>query len=129
MGVSPFIGRAFVKEDQVKGSEPVAIISYGMWQRRFGANPNVLGSTITLGGTPCTIIGVMPAGFDIPLENSNMDSVHTSPKARRNNRYLKVIGRLKPTGYDRWSAVADRYHQRSTAAAVSGDERTGGRYG
>jgi predicted permease len=98
LGVNPFMGRAFVKEDQVRGKPPVAIISYGLWQSRFGANPNVLGSMITLGGTRCTIIGVMPAGFDYyPSKIQIWTMLYLSPNDRRDNRLYTAIGRLKPT--------------------------------
>jgi len=97
MGVYPFMGRALLKEDEVAG-EVVAVLSYGLWQRRFGANPNILGSRITLGGTRCIVVGVMPAGFDYPTNTQVWIMLYPNPKERRDNRYVRVIiARLKPT--------------------------------
>jgi putative ABC transport system permease protein len=97
MGVYPFMGRALLEEDQV-GDEIVAVLSYGLWQRRFGANPNILGSRIMLGGTPCIVVGVMPAGFDYPAKIQVWTMLYHNPDERRDNRYLRlIIARLKPT--------------------------------
>src|SRR5215203_5484978 len=113
MGVNPIMGRPFVKEDRVKGAEPVAIIGYGLWQRRFGANANVLGSPITLGGTRCIIIGVLPAGFDYyPSKIQVWTSMYISPSGRRDNRQFKAIGRLKP-----WATIAGAQSQLDTINA------------
>jgi hypothetical protein len=59
-------GRTLQAEDSEKGCDPVVVLSYGLWQRRFGAAENVIGSKFTLGGKSTTIVGVMPAGFDFP---------------------------------------------------------------
>jgi putative ABC transport system permease protein len=113
LGVNPVMGRTFVKEDQVRGKPPVASIGYGLWQRRFGANPNVLGSMITLGGTRCTIIGVMPAGFDYyPAKIQIWTMLYMSPNERRDNRLYKAIGRLKP-----WATLAGAQAQLDTVNA------------
>ncbi|MGH9914372.1 MAG: ABC transporter permease [Pyrinomonadaceae bacterium] len=97
MGVNPVQGRALLKDDEVWGRAPVAVLSHGLWQRRLGANPNVIGSRITLGGRSVTVVGVMPAGFDYPANTQIWTTLKMYPDERRNNRYLKVIGRLKPT--------------------------------
>ena len=113
MGVNPIMGRTFVKEDRAKGAPPVAIIGYGLWQRRFGANPNVLGSPITLGDTRCIIIGVMPAGFDYyPSKIQVWVPLYVSPSGRRDNRFYKAIGRLKP-----WATIAGAQSQLDTINA------------
>lgn len=59
MGVSPVLGRALLPEDEVLGKEPVVVLSHGVWQRRFGANPSAVGSRITLSGRSVTVVGVM----------------------------------------------------------------------
>src|SRR5215217_3679812 len=113
MGVNPIMGRTFVREDRAKGAQPVAIISYRLWQRRFGANPNVLGSPITLGGTRCIIIGVMPAGFDYyPSKIQVWTPLYISPNGRRDNRQYRAIGRLKP-----WATIAGAQSQLDTINA------------
>src|SRR5688572_15066361 len=97
MGVYPFMGRALLTEDE-KARQVVAVLSYGLWQRRFGTNPNIIGSWITLGGTRCIVVGVMPAGFDYPAKTQVWTMLYPNPKERRDNRYVRVIiARLKPT--------------------------------
>jgi predicted permease len=63
LGVDGSIGRVFTADDDRVGATPVAVISRGLWQRRFGASSDVLGKTATLDGTAATIVGVAPAGF------------------------------------------------------------------
>lgn len=66
MGVQPAIGRNFRPEEDDPKAEPVTILGYGLWQRRFGGKGSVLGQLITLNGKPTTIIGVMPEGWRYP---------------------------------------------------------------
>ena len=63
-GVTPLLGRQFRAEDTRPGAEPVVILSYAFWQRRFGGDPLIVGRSITLDGRPCSVIGVLPASFD-----------------------------------------------------------------
>ncbi|HEY9433643.1 MAG TPA: ABC transporter permease, partial [Blastocatellia bacterium] len=64
LGVRAFKGRMFTEEDdRVPGAHPVAVVSYGCWQRRFGGDPNLVGKTIKLNGHDFTIVGVAPEGF------------------------------------------------------------------
>jgi putative ABC transport system permease protein len=60
LGVKPLLGRNFLPEEDSPGGAAVAILSHGLWARRFGADPGVLGKSITLDGNPCTIVGVLP---------------------------------------------------------------------
>src|SRR6185503_4094810 len=66
LGVRPLAGRAFTKLDAVPGGPNVAMISYDLWQRRFGADPGVIGKRVTLSGQPFTVTAVMPRGFSFP---------------------------------------------------------------
>ncbi|MDQ3135750.1 MAG: ABC transporter permease, partial [Acidobacteriota bacterium] len=98
IGVNPVQGRALLPEDERSGSEPVAVLSHGLWQRRFGGNPNVVGSRLTLSGRSVTVVGVMPAGFDYPAKAQLWMPLKTdADDERRDNRYLQVLARLKPT--------------------------------
>lgn len=64
LGVDAVLGRTFTAdEDQTPGTHPVALIGYGLWQRRFGSDSTVIGKTISLNKVPLTIVGVMPEGF------------------------------------------------------------------
>ena len=67
-GVVPTMGRLTTEEDDTPGAPPVAILSYGLWQRRFGGDPSVLDRTLQVNGETRDIIGVLPRGFAIPGE-------------------------------------------------------------
>ncbi len=66
LGVEPALGRTFVEEENIPGGPNAAIISHGLWQRRFGGADDVVGRTVNLDLQPYTIVGVMPAGFQFP---------------------------------------------------------------
>jgi predicted permease len=66
LGVEPLLGRAFVSEEQVPGRHRVAILSYGLWARVFGADQSILGRTLHLDGFPYQVVGVMPRSFRFP---------------------------------------------------------------
>ena len=68
LGARPGIGRLFLPEDDVPGRAGTAVLGYGTWTRRFGADPNVIGRAITLNGQPYTVVGVLPASFSLPRE-------------------------------------------------------------
>ena len=63
LGVAPYIGREFTRDEDRTGGEPVAILSYGLWTRVFGSDRGIVGRAITLRGEPYTVVGVMPDGF------------------------------------------------------------------
>jgi putative ABC transport system permease protein len=67
LGVAPAMGRGFTPEDNRVGADKVAIIGHGIWQRDFGAAPDILGKVVRLNGKSATIIGVMPQGFAFPV--------------------------------------------------------------
>ena len=66
LGVYPLLGRRFTSENDRRGSEPLAVLSYSLWQRRFGGAAFAVGQTITLNNVPHLIVGVMPASFRGP---------------------------------------------------------------
>jgi putative ABC transport system permease protein len=96
--VAPALGRGFTQEEDLPGQNNAIILSHGMWLRRFGGDSNVLGRTITLGGTPVTIVGVMPEGFYFPdRETEYWRPIALNPaKPFRGAHFLDVIARLKP---------------------------------
>ena len=99
LGVGAQVGRTFAPEDEQPGSA-VVLISHGLWRRRFGADPQVVGRQLTLSGRPKTIIGVLPADFQFPFVNTRPEYfVPFDPKGamekQRGANYLEVIGRLK----------------------------------
>lgn len=66
--IQPVLGRLFTEEDDRPGANPVIVISHEFWQNRLGGGADVLGSTLTLGGIPQEIVGVLPEGFDAPFQ-------------------------------------------------------------
>ena len=66
LGVSPLLGRAFMKEEGITGHHQVVLLSQSLWQSRFGADPNILGKVVSLDGTPFSVVGVMPRRFRFP---------------------------------------------------------------
>jgi len=108
LGVKALIGRTFLpEEDRTPNSHPVAVIGYGLWQRRFGSDPHVIGQTITLNEHDFIIIGVTPEDFASPFAGTVIDvwtpTMMKDYVARphfsltdRASRWLMVMGRLKP---------------------------------
>ena len=94
--VSPALGRSFRAEEDAPGKDDVIILSHGMWQRRFGGDPAILGKSVTLSGTPVTVIGVMPAGFSFVADAEFWRPLALPANPSRGGHYLGVIARLKP---------------------------------
>src|SRR5215213_4395422 len=67
LGAAPALGRGFTAEEEVSGKHRVAVLSHGLWQRRFGARPEALGQTLIVGGNPYTVVGVAPPDFNTPV--------------------------------------------------------------
>jgi putative ABC transport system permease protein len=89
-------GRYFGQSDDQPGASPVAVISYSLWQRRFGAQADLVGQDITLDGASYTVIGVAPAGFQFPRRvDLWKPAILDEQKSQRGSNYLKVIARLK----------------------------------
>ncbi|HYP00277.1 MAG TPA: ABC transporter permease [Pyrinomonadaceae bacterium] len=65
-GVSPHLGRFFLPEEERAGHDPVVVISYALWQRRFGGDPSLVNKSLTLDGQSYTVVGIAPAGFQYP---------------------------------------------------------------
>jgi putative ABC transport system permease protein len=99
MKVSPMIGRAFTAEEDQTGHDKVIVLSYGLWQRRFGADKNIVGQNISMNGTQRTVVGVMPREFRFPSKDTEFLIPLAPPnelKDARSSFWLNVIGRLKP---------------------------------
>ncbi|HSF23530.1 MAG TPA: ABC transporter permease [Blastocatellia bacterium] len=102
LGVAPHLGRTFIPEEDQRGGDNVVVISHGLWQRRYGADSNIIGRSIKVSGVDRTVIGVMPPGFQsgflfpgsyelwVPLVPGGVLSDN------RRSHLLAVIARLKP---------------------------------
>jgi putative ABC transport system permease protein len=129
LGVHPVLGRTFVSEDDKGWPQRVAIISHGLWKRRFGSDPAIVGKQVQMSARPLTIIGVMPPGFEYPEQTQVW--VPTAVNLRdepRDNRVWSAIARLN-TGIDlkqaqtRLSAInaqlAKQFHETNKGWDVS----------
>ena len=100
LGVQAVAGRALVPEDDNPNSARVVMLSYSLWQRRFGGTSEALGKTLTLNGDPYTVIGILPPRFVIPnAETEIMVPLRMDQDPRRTERgsnFLRVLARLKP---------------------------------
>jgi putative ABC transport system permease protein len=121
LGVSPFQGRDFVAADNVEGAAKVALIGYGMWQRDFGAAPNIVGTAVRINGKPATVIGVMPKGFAFPTNEEIWLPLYGDfpprPRTDPNANAPSVLALLKRgVSLDQASAEATGFAQRLSVA-------------
>ncbi len=138
LGVNPTVGRAFRAEEETPGRDQVLILSHGLWQRRFGSDPNLVGKTVRLDGRSYLVVGIMPPGFVFPGMTGMLYEFFFSkpadvwiplalppelllprpasdfnPSSRRSSHFLEVVARLKPNAsLARASAEMDGVMQR-----------------
>ncbi|HML17612.1 MAG TPA: ABC transporter permease, partial [Bryobacteraceae bacterium] len=105
LGIHPVRGRLFSTADDRLGTAKVAIIGAGLWQRKFGSSPDIIGQTIKMNGDVYTIVGIIPASFR--LESTNLDGIrevfipigqYTDPLFQQRDVHegMRAVGRLKP---------------------------------
>jgi putative ABC transport system permease protein len=122
LGVSPMLGRAFSPNDSKPGLNNVAIISFGLWQRRFGGDPGVIGRKILLGNAENIVIGVMPPDFKWHIRKNSLTGanaelwtplIYTDFQRQRIGRFASAVARIKPgVTYDQASAEMDAIGRR-----------------
>jgi predicted permease len=111
LGVDAMAGRTFFPADDMPGEQRVVVLSYGLWQGRFGADPQLVGKTLTLNGAGYTVVGVLPPQFFFPIREAEL-AVPLAPDAdpwrsvRNSTNFLFALARLKP-GVTREQAEAD----------------------
>ncbi len=98
LGVQPVLGRNFLPEEDVAGNRNnVALITDGLWRRRYGADPKIIGRNLIVRGAPTTVVGVLPASFRFPEVKADMWLLmHINAQAERHGRFMAPIARLKP---------------------------------
>jgi putative ABC transport system permease protein len=102
LGVQPALGRNFLKQEDYKGHEQVALLENSFWQRQFGGDPKVIGQAVTLDGIPFTVVGVLPPGFAFPGPEPVQLITPLGKDEAAELQYkvgsiiFNVIGRLKP---------------------------------
>jgi len=97
-GTNPVRGRTFTAEDYQPGKEPVVIIGFNLWHRRFGGDESLIGRKLTLNGQPRTVVGIMPADFQLPPDREMWapQILAERHKQLRGPTYWNVVARLKP---------------------------------
>ena len=132
VGVNPVLGRDFAPSEDEIGAAPIALISAGFWKRKFGSSPDVLGKSLTLDGRNYTIVGVVPANFDLFLKSFQLAEIYV-PIGQWNNPMLPKrgaglgvhgIARLKP-GVSIEQARADMGEVSRNLAAAFPDDNKG----
>ena len=99
LGATPAFGRTFELENEKPGSDQVAVLSYGFWQRRFAGDPGIINKTITLDGKSCAVLGVMPPDFSFPRAADVWVPINfdiAPGMKQRKAHFLRPIGKLKP---------------------------------
>jgi putative ABC transport system permease protein len=99
LGVAPQKGRVFTADEEQIGQDRVAVLSYGLWQRRFGGDPNIVGREIQVSDASRTVIGVMPPSFKFPHKDAEIwipIALNEDQKRPRASFSYYAIGRLKP---------------------------------
>src|SRR5687767_1948763 len=99
MGTSPRLGRTITDDDDREGARDVVVLSHALWARRFGSNPGIIGQQLHIDGVSREVIGVMPEGFQFPLQSEFWIPFKFTAKdieTQRGAHYIEVIARLKP---------------------------------
>lgn len=102
MGVKPLLGRWFLPSEDQPGADHEAVLSDGLWKGVFGADPHVVGKDITLDGENYTVVGVMPASFDLPNMTPDLwaplalTPAQLDPVKQRSHQWLSMVARLRP---------------------------------
>ena len=115
-GVSPMAGRSFSEAEDLPRGPAVAVIGYGLWQSRFGGASDVLGRPLLLSGTPYSIVGIMPNGFQAAPEADLWIPLQADPNSTNQGHYL--VGRpAEARRQRRRGAGADEDRRRAISAS------------
>src|SRR5262249_50893448 len=106
IGLPPILGRAFTPEDETPGAQPVAILTYDLWDRRYGRDTSIIGRTIGINAEAATVVGVGARGLAIPVEIDLWTPYVADGKEKRQDRNFTVFGKLTP-GVSREAANAE----------------------
>jgi len=108
LGAKTYLGRLFTAEDDQNGSPQIAILTYGMWARRYGSDPKMVGRQITINSHPYQVVGVLPRTFNLPhevlptLESTNQNEIlipmrfGPNPSEERGHEDYNIVGKLRP---------------------------------
>jgi putative ABC transport system permease protein len=107
LGVTPILGRTLTADEENHGGPPVALISHGLWLRRFGGDPLLVGKPVSINGEPRTVIGILPPEFDFPR---SAEWPAFFPFAGRTDVWLPLAFRAQDdgTGWSNWQSRDER---------------------
>ncbi len=108
LGVEPVMGRTFLPEEEQVANRYRVILGHGLWSRRFGADPSVLGQAITLDGEAYTVVGVAPEGFDFPVGAQVWSPLAFPPDVRENRGARSVVSDTFQNRFN-WLALECRF--------------------
>jgi putative ABC transport system permease protein len=123
LGVRPLFGRTFNAQECAWNGPKAVLLGHGLWQRRFAADPAIVGTTLTLNDKPHTVVGVLPASFDfgsVFAPGGHFDLYFPFPLSQETNRWgntMAMIGRLKPGA----SAESARAEVRTLAGQITAE--------
>lgn len=128
LGVQPTLGRLFSVQEDVAGSGNFVLLSYALWRNRYKANPHITGAAIQLDGAPYTVVGVMPAGFDVfgskellwtPLQLRRNSGIGSSPTVHWLGGFMRLPdGMNLKQARAELDAIAARLHREDATSAV-----------
>jgi hypothetical protein len=93
--VKPLHGRGFIRGEDTPGRDDVVVLGHGLWQRRFAADPSIIGTSIRLNGRPHRVVGILPPGFQFYLKWDMFTPLAPKDWSRRDIQYLYGVSRLK----------------------------------
>ena len=98
LGVKPQLGRGFLAEEETPGKEQEIILGHALWEQRYASDAHIVGKNVKVGGRSFTVVGVMGKGFDFPMPAEAWIplAINLKDSQRRDNRWLWVLGHLKP---------------------------------
>ncbi|MDD5544114.1 MAG: ABC transporter permease [Acidobacteriia bacterium] len=125
LGVHPFLGRSFVREEGQPGGRDVALITYSLWLRQFGGDRGIVGQSVQLDSRPYTVVGVLPSNFTFGFLSSKTDvwvpridelNLLTSAQIQGGAGYLDAVARLRPSvttrqAHEDMEVLSSRYRQ------------------
>ena len=119
LGVQPQLGRTFGPDEEEPGKNQEIILGHALWEQRYASDPHILGKNVKADGKSYTVIGVMAKGFDFPMPAEAWIPlvIDTKERERRDNRWLWVLGQLKPrVSFSQASAEMQGIAQRQAEA-------------
>ena len=122
LGVSTPLGRVFVAEEDREGAAPVALLSHGLWTRRFGGRDDVVGRTIRLDDIPREIVGVLPSSFRFPNRGIELFvpfAMDAEERGARSSHYLDVVARRRSSVSLEEASRRDGGHSSGVGGAIS----------